>query len=350
MKTYLVGGAVRDALLGRPVGDRDWVVVGATPAQLRRRGFRQIGRDFPVFLHPRTGEEHALARTERSTGSGHGDFVCNAAPDVTLEEDLARRDLTINAMARAQDGTLVDPFGGRRDIAARLLRHVSPAFAEDPLRVFRVARFAAQLPGFRVHAETLTLMASMTPALVALPAERVYGELQKAASAPATARFFAVVAELGGTCWFEDLDLAASIALFSERGFPSADVALAALGWVDAPCVVDQVLARLRAPRLIHRAAVALATHRETLTERHAEPAELHDALVAIGAFRQGAVAALVLDAAACCAGRSLDDLRQHVGRLRRIRVDVEPGPDYGRALRAQRIASIEGWQLASGR
>ena len=144
MRTFLVGGAVRDKLLGRKVVDRDYVVVGATPEALTRQGFRAVGRDFPVFLHPETREEYALARTERKSGRGYHGFVFSTDPSVTLEQDLERRDLTINAMAEDDEGGLVDPFGGARDIEARLLRHVSPAFAEDPVRVLRVARFAAR--------------------------------------------------------------------------------------------------------------------------------------------------------------------------------------------------------------
>ncbi len=163
MEIYLVGGAVRDALLGLPIRERDWVVVGSTPEEMQRLGYRQVGRDFPVFLHPQTNEEYALARTERKVGPGHTGFVCHAGPDVTLEEDLRRRDLTVNAIAQAHDGTLIDPWGGAADLSARRLRHVSEAFLEDPLRVFRVARFAAQLGafGFRVEPETLQLMADM---------------------------------------------------------------------------------------------------------------------------------------------------------------------------------------------
>lgn len=144
MKTYLVGGAVRDKLLGLKVTDRDWVVVGADINTMLNAGYQQVGADFPVFLHPKTHEEYALARTERKSGQGYTGFVCDFTPDVTLEEDLLRRDLTINAIAQAEDGTLVDPYGGQQDLEARLLRHVSPAFVEDPLRVLRVARFAAR--------------------------------------------------------------------------------------------------------------------------------------------------------------------------------------------------------------
>src|SRR2546425_7908644 len=157
MKIYLVGGAVRDQLLNLAVKERDWVVVGATVEDMLKLGFRQVGKDFPVFLHPETHEEYALARTERKTGRGHQGFSFHTAPGVTLEEDLARRDLTINAMARADDGTLIDPFGGAKDLRAGVLRHVSPAFAEDPLRVLRVARFAARF-GFAVAPETEAIM------------------------------------------------------------------------------------------------------------------------------------------------------------------------------------------------
>ncbi|MCL2913458.1 multifunctional CCA addition/repair protein [Shewanella corallii] len=184
MKIYLVGGAVRDQLLGLPVKDRDYMVVGATPEQMLALGYEQVGRDFPVFLHPKTKEEHALARTERKTGAGYGGFACHAAPDVTLEQDLLRRDLTINAIALDDSGELHDPYGGQADIDARVLRHVSPAFIEDPLRVLRVARFAARFAaqGFTIAPETMSLMQEIAASgeLDALTPERVWQELDKA--------------------------------------------------------------------------------------------------------------------------------------------------------------------------
>jgi tRNA nucleotidyltransferase (CCA-adding enzyme) len=193
MEVYLVGGAVRDALLGIPGGDRDWVVVGETPAAMAGRGFRAVGRDFPVFLHPETNEEYALARTERKSGRGHRGFVVDADPSVTLEEDLARRDFTINAIAQRADGRLVDPFHGARDIEARVLRHVGPAFSEDPLRVLRAARFMARLAplGFRVADETMALMRGMAASgeLGELVPERVWQELVRALAAPAPSAF-----------------------------------------------------------------------------------------------------------------------------------------------------------------
>jgi tRNA nucleotidyltransferase (CCA-adding enzyme) len=184
MQVYLVGGAVRDRLLGRKVSERDWVVVGATPAELERAGYVSVGRDFPVFLHPRTKEEHALARLERKTGPGYRGFTTEFSPGVTLEDDLRRRDLTINAMAEDDAGRVIDPYGGRRDLEARLLRHVSEAFAEDPVRILRVARFAARYAplGFQVAAETLELMRKMVADGEAgtLVAERVWAETEKA--------------------------------------------------------------------------------------------------------------------------------------------------------------------------
>ncbi len=197
----MVGGAVRDQLLGLPVTDRDWVVVGATPEQMAARGFLPVGREFPVFLHPETHEEYALARTERKVAPGYHGFVFHAAPDVALEQDLARRDLTINAMALAPDGTLIDPWGGQRDLEQRLLRHVSEAFAEDPVRILRVARFATRFAGrgFRIAPETMQLMKRMVEAgeVDALVAERIWAELQRALEEDAPARFFEVLRECG---------------------------------------------------------------------------------------------------------------------------------------------------------
>ena len=201
VKTYLVGGAVRDALLGLPPGDRDFVVVGASVQQMLDAGYRQVGRDFPVFLHPGTGEEHALARTERKSGRGHTGFVVHADPSVTLEDDLRRRDFTINAIAQAENGTLVDPFGGARDIEARVLRHVGDPFVEDPLRVLRAARFMARLAplGFRVAPETLALMREMAGSgeLAELVPERVWQELAKALRSASPAAFLRTLREAG---------------------------------------------------------------------------------------------------------------------------------------------------------
>ena len=201
MKTYLVGGAVRDRLLGLPAGDRDWVVVGESPASMLAAGFRQVGADFPVFLHPGSAEEYALARTERKSAPGHRGFVVHADPSVTLEQDLERRDFTVNAIAQAPDGALVDPFGGVRDLEARVLRHVGPAFTEDPLRVLRAARFMARLAplGFRVADETLALMRQMADSgeLASLVPERVWQELCKALAAAQPSAFLRTLRACG---------------------------------------------------------------------------------------------------------------------------------------------------------
>lgn len=201
MQTYLVGGAVRDRLLGEPAAERDWVVVGAAPAELEQAGFRRVGRSFPVFLHPDTGEEYALARTERKTGPGYHGFEFCTDPGVTLEQDLQRRDLTINAMAENADGELIDPCGGQRDLDARLLRHVADAFREDPVRILRVARFAARFHrlGFRIAADTLQLMTEMTAAgeVSALMPERVWKETDTALGTDHPEVFFQVLRDCG---------------------------------------------------------------------------------------------------------------------------------------------------------
>lgn len=200
-KVYLVGGAVRDELMGIPHKERDWVVVGGTPDEMLAMNFRQVGASFPVFLHPDTGEEYALARTERKQGHGYHGFNVDFHPDVTLEEDLARRDLTINAIARDDTGVLIDPFGGQKDLEQKILRHVSPAFSEDPLRVLRVARFAARFSefGFRVHESTMELMQEIVTSgeIEHLVPERVWAEFNKALSLPQPGRFIEVLRECG---------------------------------------------------------------------------------------------------------------------------------------------------------
>ena len=199
MQIYVVGGAVRDELLGLPVQDHDWVVVGATPDQMIAQGFRPVGKDFPVFLHPQTQEEYALARTERKTAPGYHGFVFHTSPEVRLEDDLIRRDLTINAMARAEDGSIVDPYGGQQDLRERVFRHVSEAFAEDPVRILRLARFAARFPDFRVADATNVLMRRMVDEgeVDALVPERVWQELSRGLMEQKPSRMFAVLRDCG---------------------------------------------------------------------------------------------------------------------------------------------------------
>ncbi len=285
METYLVGGAIRDELLGLPVHEYDYVVVGAAAAEMRAQGFRRVGRDFPVFLHPRTGAEYALARTERKSGPGHRGFEVQADPDVTLEDDLRRRDLTINAMARAPDGTLIDPYGGQRDLMARVLRHVSPAFAEDPLRILRVARFAARLAplGFSVAPETQALMADMVAqgTLAELPPERIWREWEKALEQTAPGAFFDVLEACG-----------ARAVLWPELRRPSAD------------CPVWRRFLDFLAPReprapvryagLWSAAGISVADH-EAVVSRYRVPGRFADladlALCALPSLPEGATA-----------------------------------------------------------
>ncbi|MCO6058706.1 multifunctional CCA addition/repair protein [Pseudomonas sp. MOB-449] len=211
MQIYKVGGAVRDRLLNRPVTENDWVVVGATAEEMLEQGFRPVGADFPVFLHPQSGEEYALARTERKSGRGYGGFTFYASPDVSLEQDLIRRDLTVNAMAEDGQGNLIDPYGGQRDLEGRVLRHVSPAFAEDPLRVLRVARFAARYAplGFQVAEETLALMRQIAESgeLDALTPERSWKEVSRALMEPRPDVFIQVLRDCGAlAAWLPEVD------------------------------------------------------------------------------------------------------------------------------------------------
>ncbi len=254
---YEVGGAVRDALLGLPVRDRDWVVVGSTPEAMRAAGFVPVGRDFPVFLHPATHEEYALARSERKTGPGYRGFAFHAAPDVTLEQDLARRDLTINAIARAADGQLVDPHGGRRDLAARVLRHVSPAFAEDPVRILRLARFAARFSDFAIAPETLALMRAMVEAgeVDALVPERVWQELARGLLEARPSRMFELLDGCG-----------ALQRLLPELARLQAEPAPHFGAWSDLMAVLD-TSARLEAPVTVRYACLGLALGASALHE-----------------------------------------------------------------------------------
>jgi tRNA nucleotidyltransferase (CCA-adding enzyme) len=299
MKTYVVGGAVRDALLGRSVSDRDHVVVGATPQEMQRLGYKPVGRDFPVFLHPQTHEEYALARTERKTARGYHGFEFYAAPDVTLEQDLARRDLTINAMARAEDGTLIDPYGGEDDLRAGILRHVSPAFAEDPVRILRVARFAARF-GFVIATETQALMRSMTEAgeVDALVPERVWQELSRGLVEHEPSRMFAVLRECGAlervapelaalydeASWDE---LLTTMDEASEQGL-SLDARWAAVTRRLDPYAADALAQRLKVPTSCRDLSLLAARHANTIADAAELDAEaLLELLNAVDAWRK---------------------------------------------------------------
>ena len=280
MQTYLVGGAVRDALLGRDVKDRDWVVVGATPDEMKANGFRQVGADFPVFLHPDTHEEYALARTERKKGHGYHGFDVHSAPDVSLEDDLRRRDLTINAMAQAADGTIVDPFDGQQDLQRRLLRHVSPAFAEDPLRILRVARFAARLEplGFSVAPETNELMREMVQSgeVEHLVPERIWQETQRALHETRPDVYFRVLQDCGALSRLipqlaNALTISANPApihalMSAARKSERTPVRYAALfGGLDTPLALEDLSQSLRAPNDCQALATLVATNTDDL-------------------------------------------------------------------------------------
>ena len=355
METFLVGGAVRDALLGLPVRERDWVVVGSTAAEMLRLGYRQVGRDFPVFLHPQTHEEYALARTERKVGAGHTGFVCHAGPEVTLEEDLRRRDLTVNAIAQACDGTLIDPWQGAADLAARRLRHVSDAFIEDPLRVFRAARFAAQLGVFNFHVvpETLYLMTDMCrrDLVGELAAERIWQELSKALATDFPGVFFDVLNQCGGLDrWFTELRSVRGLAEFLNFRARPLDLPLerfGTLGWLLSTDVLARLCDRVKSPNDFRRLAIDVASHGRTLIGwRTADPAQLLAGLKATGALRQPDWFVREIRTVAACASVDLSGLTMLVEQL--VGVASEPlrrlgheGRALGTALDAVRMELI---------
>ena len=332
MDIYQVGGSVRDELLGRPVQDRDWVVVGAAAADLLDRGFRPVGKDFPVFLHPDTHEEYALARTERKSGRGYRGFVVHASPDVTLEQDLARRDLTINAIARRADGRLVDPFGGEHDLRLGVLRHVSPAFAEDPVRILRVARFAARF-GFRVAPETLALMRAMVADGEAdhLVPERVWQELARGLMETSPSRMFEVLRACGALSRVlpEVEHLFALADADGDAGHHTLHVLdhAAAIG---QPLEVRYALLMHQSERAAGPGGDALAVAR-AVSERIRAPNDCRD-LAALAARWLGTVQrALALDAAAVLALLTATDAWRRPERFAQLlavaRVDVQGRP-----------------------
>lgn len=267
METYLVGGAVRDEMLNMAVRERDWVVVGSSPQEMVDKGYRPVGKDFPVFLHPKTHEEYALARTERKTGKGYKGFTFHCASDVTLEQDLKRRDLTVNAMAKSADGNIIDPFGGQKDLQAQLLRHVSSAFTEDPVRILRVARFAARFEKFQVHPETYQLMREIVQSgeIDALVPERVSRELNTALSERTPERFFNVLTQCGAAAILfaeldsDQMDMAAlnrAIEISEE-----SDIRFAALLNKQCEASIQALCQRLRIPKSCTRLAIVTAKY-----------------------------------------------------------------------------------------
>ncbi len=305
-KVYEVGGAVRDRLLGRPVQDRDFVVVGATPEDMERAGFKPVGSDFPVFLHPETHEEYALARTERKSGRGYKGFTVHASPDVTLEEDLARRDLTINAIAADATGRLIDPFGGVRDLKDGVLRHVSDAFVEDPVRLLRIARFVARY-GFRIAPETAALLATMVAngEVDALVPERVWQELSKGLMEPTPVRMLEALDRVGALVrilpeW-RSVDQHCAKRALTAAATADADLAVRfAVLFVGASAsTVAAAGARLRAPAESVDLGVMLARHCQSLIAAQAlDATALVDLLQQVDPYRRPERFALLLDAA----------------------------------------------------
>ena len=400
MDVYEVGGSVRDTLLGLPVSDRDWVVVGGSAQALTDLGYRQVGRDFPVFLHPETNEEYALARRERKIAPGHHGFETDTNSDVTLADDLLRRDLTINAIARQADGSLVDPHGGRLDLEDRLLRHVSPAFAEDPLRVLRVARFAARFAplGFRIAADTLALMREIGAGgeLETLPPERVWGETLKALETDDPAVFFEALRACGAlrrvfpelerlfgvpqpARWHPEIDTGVHTLMalrMAARLTTDAKVRFAVLvhdlgkGTTDpdvlpkhhghehrSVALTRALCARLRVPKRFESLALKVAEHHGKMHRvEQMRAATVHDLLVELGALRDpGALDDFLTACEADARGRAgLEDVPYTVAPyLRRLcRAAASVGSDavspsagsgaaFGAALRELRIRAI---------
>ncbi|MGZ8239402.1 MAG: multifunctional CCA addition/repair protein [Methylobacter sp.] len=330
MEIYLVGGAVRDKLLGLPVKERDWVVIGETPESMVQQGYRPVGKDFPVFLHPKTHEEYALARTERKTAPGYKGFTVHASPDVSLEQDLIRRDLTINAMAMTPEGQLVDPYGGQRDLEQRIFRHISPAFAEDPVRILRVARFAARYRhlGFTLAEETRILMQSMVTAgeVDHLVSERVWAELFKALNEKSPSAFFYTLKDCAAlekifpeiNCLFgvpqpekhhPEIDTGVHVMLCLEQAAllsPSPEVRFAALvhdlgkgvspkdHWphhygheTQGLSILEQMCARLRVPNAFKSLAMqVMQYHSHCHRAFELRAATITDMLAALGAYK----------------------------------------------------------------
>ncbi|WP_417656960.1 CCA tRNA nucleotidyltransferase [Pseudidiomarina aestuarii] len=361
MKTYLVGGAVRDQLLGLPVVDRDYVVVGATPAAMLAAGYQQVGKDFPVFLHPRTQAEYALARTERKQGQGYTGFSVNADPTVTLEEDLLRRDLTINAMAETAQGEIIDPYGGQQDIEQRLLRHVSPAFTEDPLRVLRVARFNARFHelGFTIAPDTKALLKEIAVRgeLTTISAERVWRETELALSSSSPAVYFEVLNEVHAlTPWFAELGDVIDSALERLRRCSAvindSQIRCAALFSVLSEVAGKTICARLKTPNRVQqltRAAIQTAS----FWDKQWSPDSILEVISKIDGWRQperveamlpiwsaqgmtSTYVSTIQDCFAAAREVSIQSLSQETN------VDQLQGPAIGAAIQAARLAAIQ--------
>lgn len=349
MDIYLVGGAVRDRLLGRPVRERDFVVVGASEQEMLDAGYRPVGRDFPVFLHPQTNEEYALARTERKSGPGHQGFICHADPGVTLEEDLMRRDLTINAMAQDKTGNIVDPYGGQQDLDNRFLRHVSDAFTEDPLRILRIARFKATFPDFSVHPDTWGLLKYMVAegALAELTPERVLMELDKALVATAPEEFFGVLAEINANeALWPELDQRAFERL-AQLASQDPEARFAILFDNTSEATVHNFCRRYRISNQRREVTSLYITHGQTWARLKSLTAEaIVDLLYASDAFRKRERFIEFDRVCSEITGRSLrwPLMLKQAERVSAASIDRElSGPELGKAIRAQRVKAVAG-------
>lgn len=357
MKIYLVGGAVRDQLLGRPIKERDWVVVGASPEELLALGYQPVGKDFPVFLHPETHEEYALARTERKTKKGYHGFEFHAAPDVSLEDDLLRRDLTINAMAQDEDGSIIDPYGGQEDLNKKLLRHVSPAFKEDPVRILRIARFAAKLNDFRVHPDTNKFMQEMVRngEVDALVAERVWQELQRALDETEPKRFFEVLNDCDALeTLFPEIDLngpAIESFIRACESDTTGPIRLATLLHTTTFEQAKAFISRYRLPREYSELILLLIEWLPVYINCHTtEPSELLHLLRRVDALRRPERFQLFLQACDACAPDQhacAELLEQAVHAI--ANVDITPlqennlqGKDFADALKKLHIEAIK--------
>ncbi|TLP58078.1 MULTISPECIES: multifunctional CCA tRNA nucleotidyl transferase/2'3'-cyclic phosphodiesterase/2'nucleotidase/phosphatase [Pseudomonas] len=367
MQIYKVGGAVRDRLLGRAVSDIDWLVVGATVEQMQAKGFRPVGADFPVFLHPRTGEEYALARTERKSGRGYGGFTFHASPDVTLEQDLIRRDLTINAMAEDEHGQLYDPYQGKADLESRILRHVSPAFAEDPLRVLRVARFAARYAplGFHVADDTLALMRQISESgeLQALTAERSWKEIERALLESEPQVFFEVLERCGALHELmpeleHSLESLATLQQAAQQQQPLA-VRWACLLRELEPAAIKALNQRFKAPRECQELAVLVGEFAEKADSALSlTPVELLEMLQKFDVYRRPQ---RFEDFIAACEAAALGHGQPGYPQAEYLRgasaaarnVDVQPlvragltGQALGEALKGERLSALKAYRI----
>lgn len=341
---YLVGGAVREKLLRTDLmTDKDWVVVGATTEEMYTAGFTLVGGHFPVFLHPISKEEYALARTEKKQGSGHKGFVVDSSPDVTIEDDLRRRDLTINAIAIRQDSTVIDPCRGLEDLRSKTLRHVSEAFIEDPLRVYRVARFAALLPDFEIAHETLDMMTKMSAELSTLSAERVWAECAKAMRGLTPYRFFETISKVGAVDpWFSDLTILSLVGIMREQKLRHLN-AIAAIGWFHDEETVNKFCRQLKVPGKVFRLIREVARHGQALCElKRKTPEDVLHVLLQSHAMRPGDAFTRLIDAVEALSSIDLSAIRNLVKHLKLLRVVGKSAEEYGTELRNRRLKYIK--------